>query len=97
MSHPGDATPGPESGSADRELAVASRAARIIAWAVAIAGTGGGTLALRDGDLASALVVWTTTLAVAAVLVGTATLMRAVHVLAARVGALEALLRERRA
>jgi hypothetical protein len=92
MSSPGDAP----SGSGGRELAVATRAARIMAWAVAVAGTGGGTLALRDGDLATALVVWTTTLAVAAVLVGTATLMRAVEALTARVGALEELLRDRR-
>lgn len=80
-----------------RELAVASRAARIMAYAVAIAGTSGGTLALRDGDVPAALIVWTTTLAVAAVLVGTATLMRAVRALSDRVGALESELRRRRA
>lgn len=86
-----DATPGPA-----RELAVASRAARIMAYAVAVAGTGGGTLALRDGDVPAALVVWTTTLAVAAVLVGTATLMRAVRALTDRVAALEVAVRDRR-
>lgn len=92
MSSHGDVPPA----AADRELAVAARAARIIAWAVAIVGTGGGTLALRDGDLGTALVVWTTSLAVAAVLVGTATLMRAVAALADRVTGLEQLLREGR-
>ncbi len=90
-------TPDPET-PADpaRELAVASRAAGIMAYAVAVAGTGGGTLALRDGDVPAALVVWTTTLAVAAVLVGTATLLRAVRALSDRVAALEAAVCARR-
>ena len=101
MSHPGPATPSapddPAAAASARELAVASRAARIMAYAVAVAGTGGGTLALRDGDVPAALVVWTTTLAVAAVLVGTATLMRAVRGLTDRVAALEDAVRSRRA
>ncbi len=81
--------------AAERELAVATRAARIIAWTVAVAGTTGGTLALRDGDVPTALLVWTSTLAVAAVLVGTATLMRSVGTLAARVASLEDAVRDR--
>lgn len=105
MSGPGSPTPPPIDPTTDassataasiRELAVASRAARIMAYAVAVAGTGGGTLALRDGDVPAALVVWTTTLAVAAVLVGTATLMRAVRTLTLRVAALEDAVRDRR-
>ena len=90
MSEP-PSTPGPAS-----DATASSRAARIMAYAVAVAGTGGGTLALRDGDVPAALVVWTTTLAVAAVLVGTATLMRAVRALTDRVAALEVAVRDRR-
>jgi hypothetical protein len=72
-----------------RELDVASRATTLIAYAVALVGTGGGTLALRDGDLATALIVWTTSLAVAATLVGVGTLLRAVAGLSRRMATLE--------
>jgi hypothetical protein len=76
-----------------RQLDVAARAATILAYAVALVGTGGGTLSLRAGDLATALIVWTTSLAVAATLVGMATLLRAVDALARRMTLLERSLR----
>jgi len=72
-----------------RELATASRAATIMAYAIALVGAGGGTLALRDGDLAAALIVWTTSLAVAAVLVGLGTLLRALRDVSRRLSVLE--------
>lgn len=72
-----------------REIAVAARAATSLAYAVALVGTGGGTLSLRDGDLATALIVWTTSLAVAATLVGMATLLRAIEGLTRRIAGLE--------
>jgi hypothetical protein len=68
---------------------VAARAATIIAYAVALVGTGGGTFSLRAGDIATALIVWTTSLAVAATLVGLATLLRAVERLTQRMALLE--------
>jgi len=72
---------------------VAARAATILAYAVALVGTGGGTLSLRAGDIATALIVWTTSLAVAATLVGMATLLRAVEHLTQRMTLLERELR----
>jgi len=69
---------------------VAARAATLMAYVVALVGAGVGTLALRDGDLPTAVLVWTTTLGVAAVLVGMGTLLRAVLHLTGRVRALEA-------
>jgi hypothetical protein len=72
-----------------RELGVAARAATLLAYAIALVGTGGGTLSLRDGDLATALIVWTTSLAVAATLVGMATLLRAVEGLSRRLAGVE--------
>jgi hypothetical protein len=85
MSNPAssDAEPGPQ------QLVVAARAATILAYAVALVGTGGGTLSLRAGDLATALIVWTTSLAVAATLVGMATLLRSVERLDRRLAQLE--------
>jgi hypothetical protein len=79
----------PDPGSDAAQLDVAARAATILAYAVALVGTGGGTLSLRAGDLATALIVWTTSLAVAATLVGMATLLRAVEHLGRRLSALE--------
>jgi hypothetical protein len=76
-----------------RELDVAARAATSLAYAVALVGTGGGTLSLRDGDLATALIVWTTSLAVAATLVGMATLLRAIRGISRRIDDLERELR----
>lgn len=76
-------------GDIPRELATATRAATIMAYAIALVGAGGGTLALRDGDLSAALIVWTTSLAVAAVLVGLGTLLRAVRDVTRRLTVLE--------
>jgi hypothetical protein len=83
----------PRPAAPPRQLDVAARAATILAYAVAVVGTGGGTLSLRSGDLATALIVWTTSLAVAATLVGMATLLRAVEHLSQRMATLERSLR----
>ena len=74
---------------ASASLGTASRAATGMAYVIALVGTAGGTLSLRDGDLATALIVWTTSLAVAAVLGGMSTLLRAVLDLTRRIIALE--------
>jgi len=68
---------------------VAARATTILAYAVALAGAGGATLALRAGDLAGALIVLTTTLAVAATLVGVGTLLRELERVTVRLTAIE--------
>lgn len=76
-------------GDIPRELATATRAATIMAYAIALVGAGGGTLALRDGDLPAALIVWTTSLAVAALLSGLGTLLRATRDVTRRLTRLE--------
>lgn len=61
-----------------KELRGAARAATIMAYAVGLAGVAVGTLALRDDELATALLLYVVTFAVGACLIGVATLVRAV-------------------
>jgi hypothetical protein len=69
--------------------ATASRAAVIMAYAVAVAGALAGTLALRAGDVVTAVLVLTTTLGVAALLAATGTLLRALREIERRLRRLE--------
>ena len=72
-----------------RDLGVATRAATGLAYAVAIAGAGGATLALRDGAIADALLLLVVTLAVAALLAAVSTLLRSLARIEARLARLE--------
>jgi hypothetical protein len=72
-----------------QELRVAARGATIMAYAVGLAGVAVGTLALRDDDLATAVLLYVVTFGVGACLIGVATLVRAVQGLAARFDRLE--------
>lgn len=61
-----------------RELRTAARACTFLAYAAGLAGVAGGTLLLRDGDLAFAIILWIITFAVGATLMGVSVLVRAV-------------------
>ncbi|MFA9445982.1 hypothetical protein [Egicoccus sp. AB-alg6-2] len=61
-----------------KELRSAARACTFLAYAAGLAGVAGGTLMLRDDELAMALVLYTVTFAVGAALMGVAVLVRAV-------------------
>ena len=72
----------PDLSGADRPSradATAARAAVIMAYAVAVAGALGATVALRASDTVAALLVLTTTLGVAALLAATGTLLRSLR------------------
>lgn len=68
-----------------RELTVAARACVFMAYAAGLAGVAAGTIVLRDGELAFAVILWTITFAVGAVLMGVSLLIRAVSGLSAQV------------
>lgn len=61
-----------------KELRTAARACTFLAYAAGLAGVAGGTLMLREDDLAMALILYTVTFAVGAALMGVAVLVRAV-------------------
>ncbi|GGI09126.1 hypothetical protein [Egicoccus halophilus] len=61
-----------------KELRTAARACTLLAYAAGLAGVAGGTLMLRDDELAMALVLYTVTFAVGAALMGVAVLVRSV-------------------
>lgn len=69
--------------------AVAERAAVIVAYAVALVGAGASTLALREGDPVSAVLVLTTSLGVSALLAATGTLLRGLRDVERRLGRIE--------
>lgn len=60
-----------------RELTTAARACVIMAYTGGLAGVAAGTLLLRDGELAFAVIVWTLTFAVGATLMAVSVLIRA--------------------
>lgn len=60
-----------------KDLRSAGRACTFLAYASGLAGIAAGTLVLRDGDLAFAVILWTITFAVGAALMGVAVLVRA--------------------
>jgi hypothetical protein len=60
-----------------RELRTAGRACTFLAYAAGLAGVAAGTLVLRDGELAFAVILWTITFAVGAALMGVSVLIRA--------------------
>ena len=69
--------------------ATAARAAVIIAYAAALVGAAGATVALREGEVVAALLVLTSTLGVAALLAATGTLLRGLRDVERRLRALE--------
>jgi len=75
--------------TAEPGTATAARAAVLMAYVVAIVGAGAATLALRGGDLVTAVLVLTTTLGVAALLAATGTLLRALQDVERRLGRIE--------
>jgi hypothetical protein len=82
-------TPDPWAPGGEGDLRRAARATAILAYGVGLAGAGGATLSLRQGDLATALLVLTTTLAVAATLVGVGRLLTEVRALGARLAEID--------
>lgn len=76
-----------------KDLRAAARACTVLAYAAGLAGVAAGTLMLRDGDLAFAVILWTITFAVGAALMGVAVLVRAVSGLSVQVTRMEADLR----
>jgi hypothetical protein len=72
-----------------RELRTAARACVVLAYAAGLAGVAAGTLVLRDGDLAFAIILWTVTFAIGASLMGVAVVIRAVAGLVTQVTRLE--------
>lgn len=73
-----------------KDLRVAARGATIIAYAAGLAGVAAGTLMLRDGELAMAILLWVVTFAVGATLMGIALVVRALGGLTARMQKLDA-------
>jgi len=69
--------------------ATAARAAVIIAYAAALVGAAGATVALREGEVVAALLVLTSTLGLAALLAATGTLLRGLRDVERRLRALE--------
>lgn len=72
-----------------KELRSAARACTFLAYAAGLAGVAGGTLMLREDELAMALVLYTVTFAVGAALMGVAVLVRAVAGLSAQLTRVE--------
>lgn len=66
-----------------KELRSAARACTVMAYAAGLAGVAAGTLVLRDGDLAFAIILWVITFAVGAALMGVAVVVRAVAAMTA--------------
>ena len=66
-----------------------ARAAVITAYAVALVGAAGATLALREGEVVAAMLVLTPTLGVSALLAATGTLLRGLRDVERRLRALE--------
>lgn len=60
-----------------RELRTAARSCTVLAYAAGLAGIAAGTLVLRDGSIALAVIVWVMTFGVGACLMGVAVLLRA--------------------
>jgi hypothetical protein len=72
-----------------KELRTAARACVLLAYAAGLAGVAAGTLVLREGDLAFAIILWTITFAVGAALMGVAVVIRAIAGVATQVTRLE--------
>jgi hypothetical protein len=76
-----------------KELRGAARACTFLAYAAGLAGVAAGTLVLREGELAFAIILWTVTFAVGASLMGVAVVIRAVAGLSTQVTRMESDLR----
>ncbi len=75
------------------QLRTAGRACTVLAYAAGLAGVAGGTLVLRDGDIAFAIILWVITFAVGAALMGVALLIRALAGVSAQLTRIESDLR----
>lgn len=71
-----------------KELRAAARACTFLAYAAGLAGVAAGTLVLREGDLAFAVILWVITFAVGAALMGVAVVVRAVAAMTAELRSL---------
>lgn len=60
-----------------------------MAYVVGLAGVAAGTLVLREGDLAFAIILWTITFAVGAVLMGMSLLIRTLSGMVAQMSRME--------
>jgi hypothetical protein len=67
------------------QLRGAARACTVLSYAAGLAGVAAGTLLLREGDIAFAVILWVITFAVGAALMGVAVLIKAMAGLSARV------------
>jgi choline-glycine betaine transporter len=76
-----------------KELRTAGRACTFLAYAAGLAGVAAGTLVLRDGELAFAIILWTITFAVGAALMGVSLLIRAFSGIASQLTRMESDLR----
>jgi hypothetical protein len=76
-----------------KDLRSAARACTFLAYAAGLAGVAAGTLVLRDGELAFAVILWTITFAVGAALMGVSVLVRAVSGLTVQITRMESDLR----
>jgi hypothetical protein len=68
-----------------KEMRTAARACLFLAYAAGLAGVAAGTLVLREGDLAFAIIIWVITFAVGASLMGVSVLIRAMSAIRAEV------------
>jgi hypothetical protein len=67
------------------QLRGAARACTVLSYAAGLAGIAAGTLLLREGDIAFAVILWVITFAVGAALMGVSVLVKAMAGLSARV------------
>ncbi len=72
-----------------RELRTAARACVFLAYAAGLAGVAAGTILLRDGELAFAVILWTITFAVGATLMGVSVVVRVLGGMLAQLHRLE--------
>jgi choline-glycine betaine transporter len=77
-----------------RELRGAARACTFLAYTAGLAGVAAGTLMLREGNLTFAVILWTTTFAVGAALMGVSVLVRAVSGLSTQITRMESRLQQ---
>lgn len=75
------------------QLRTAARASSVLAYAAGLAGIAGGTLILREGEVAFAIILWVITFAVGASLMGVSLLIRALAGIAAQLARMESDLR----
>ena len=71
-----------------RELRTAARACVLLAYVVGLVGVAAGVFVLREGEIATAVVMWTSTFALGTALMGIALVLRALVAVLARIAQL---------